>query len=278
MSTAHARPSDWAGARGEQWRAHVLDMEAMLAPIDEPLFLALDVTSPARIADLGCGGGGTALELSRRAPAGSRVHGFDVSASLVAFARARPDAHLVTFDVADVTTATGTAPYDRIVSRFGVMFFDEPDAAFANLAHWLAPGGRFAFAVWGPVHENPWFTVVRDHVAAVTALPAPRPEAPGPFRYADPPTLLALLGRAGFVDLDVQRWRGPLPFGDRLSPEAAAHFALSSFSSFGDLLSKAGSSAFDDAHRSLTSSFHRHRRDGEVRLDASVHIVTGAKR
>src|SRR5205823_7697307 len=142
-------------------------------------------------------------------------------------------------------------PYDRLVSRFGIMFFDDPPAAFGNLRRWLAPGGRFAFAVWGPASDNPWLTSVRDVVARIVELPKPDRDAPGPFRYADADTLLALLRRAGFSALDVRDWRGALPIGGALPPAEAADFALSSFSSFGELLAEAGAGALDEARRSL---------------------------
>lgn len=71
---------------------------------------------------------------------------------------------------------------DRLVSRFGIMFFDDALAAFSNLVRWLAFGGRFAFAVWGHPAENPWMTTVRQVVAEIVDLPKPAAEAPGPFR------------------------------------------------------------------------------------------------
>src|SRR5688572_962139 len=98
-----AAASDWAAARGEKWRDQLSGMEAMLAPVDEPLIRALELDAPYRIAELGCGGGGTARALLRQAPAGSVVHGYDISPALVEAARerARPDAGDITFKVAD---------------------------------------------------------------------------------------------------------------------------------------------------------------------------------
>jgi SAM-dependent methyltransferase len=199
--------TDWAAARGEKWLARLTGMEAMLAPIDEPLIRALSLDAPCSIADIGCGGGGTTLEIMRRAPAGSVVHGFDVSPALIEWARRnrkRSDESSIAFEIADMATAPAPPePYDRLASRFGIMFFDDPPAAFANLARWLAPGGRFAFAVWGRPAENPWFTSVRQVVAERVNLPPPDPEARGQFRYAEADKLLTLLDRAGFGTLDV---------------------------------------------------------------------------
>ena len=271
--------SDWAGARGEKWGAHLSGMESMLMLIDEPLIRALRLEAPCRIADIGCGGGGTAMEILRRAPAGSVVHGFDISPKLIDLARGRPrpGERAIAFQAADVATAAPENPYDRLVSRLGVMFFDDPQAAFANLARWLEPGGRFAFAVWGRMSDNLWSTTVRDVVARVVEVPQLDPEAPGPFRYADSDKLLALLDRAGFTRLDVRDWRGSLPMGGGLPPAEAAHFALSSFSSFSELLARAGDDALDEAHRSLTTCFSHHQQNGAVQMDACVRIFTGAR-
>lgn len=270
--------SDWAATRGAKWRAQLAGMEAMIAPVDEPLIRELRLDAPYRIADIGCGGGGTTLEILRRAPAGSVVHGFDISAASIEWARKRSDERAIAFEIADIATASAPEePYDRLASRFAIMFFDDPPAAFANLVRWLAPGGRFAFAVWGRPAENPWMTSVREVVAEIIDMPPPNPEAPGPFRYAESDKLVALLKRAGFGELHVCEWRGALPIGGGLPAAEAANFALASFSSFAELLAEAGEEALNDARRSLTARFSRHQQEGAVRMDACVHIFTGAR-
>lgn len=271
--------TDWTNARGEKWRAGLAGMEAMLEPVNEPLAQALKLNAPLRIADIGCGGGGATLEILRRAPAGSVIRGFDLSPELIHFARSRrrADERAVDFEIADMATAAAPPqPYDRLVSRFGVMFFDDPLAAFANLLHWLAPGGRFAFAVWGSPSENLWMANVRQVVAEIIHLPPSDPQAPGPFRYAAAGQMLTLLDRAGCVELDVSDWRGLLPIGGPLPAAEAANFALASFSSFGELLCQAGEEALNHARQALTARFSRHQQAGAVLMDAAVHIVTGA--
>ncbi|HSS96736.1 MAG TPA: class I SAM-dependent methyltransferase [Terriglobales bacterium] len=273
--------SDWIASRGEKWLIHLTGMEAMLMPVNEPLIHALCLDAPCKIADIGCGGGATTREILDRAPAGSIVHGFDISPALIESARAhmRPDQNSLDFKIADMaTTPTPKEPYDRLVSRFGIMFFDDPSAAFANLVRWLAPGGRFAFAVWGPLSENLWMTSVRDIVAKIVDMPRSDPEAPGAFRYAEADKLLAVLDQAGFGELEVRDWRGLLPIGGGLSAPDAAKFALASFSSFGDLLAQAGDTAVNDALQALTTRFVRNKQGGAVWMDASVHIFTGIRR
>ncbi len=269
---------DWAAARSEKWRRQLSGLEAMLAPIDEPLITALACDAPTRIADVGCGSGATTIEAWRRAPAGSVVHGFDLSPALIEVARRRPGAvdAPVAFEVADVGSAGPPGPaYDRLVSRLGIMFFDDPQAAFANLRQWLAPRGRCAFAVWGPLADNTWMTATRAAVAEAVDLPPIEPSAPGPFRYGDVTPLLSMLARAGFTRVSVTDWRQPLPIGNRLAASDAAQFALASFSSFAELLSSVGGDAPAKAHRALTARFVPYEQDGVVLMPARVHIVTG---
>jgi len=268
--------SDWAAARGEKWRAQLPRMEAMLAPVDKPLIEALALDAPFRIADIGCGGGGTTLEIARRAQAGSAVHGFDISRALIEAARARAGTDpAIAFSLADVGTAPAPQPpYDRLTSRFGIMFYDDPPSAFARLARWLAPHGRFAFAVWAPPADNPWMTSVRNVAGEIIDVPQPDPDAPGPFRYAGADKLLALLDGAGFGDLDARDWRGLLALGGGLKATDAADFALQAFAA-GDLVAEAGEAVRAQVRQALMEHFARHEEDGAVRMDARVHIVTG---
>ena len=155
------------------------------------------------------------------------------------------------------------------------LFFNDPPTAFTNLRRWLVPGGHFAFAVWGPVVDNPWMTATRTAVAEVIDLAPLETSAPGPFRYGDVAALVSLLGRAGFVDVAVTDWRQTLPIGDRLPALDAAQFALAAFSSFAELLSNAGGDAPTRARRALAARFTAYEQEGTVLMPARVHIITG---
>lgn len=269
--------ADWAAARSDKWRRQLTGLEAMLAPLDAPLIRALGLDTPCQVADVGCGSGATTLEVVRRAPSGTVGHGFDLSPALIEVARRRAanDAS-VCFEVADVGVAAPSAgPYDRLVSRLGVMFFNDPPSAFANLRRWLVPDGRFAFAVWGPVADNAWMLATREAVAEAIDLAPIDPSAPGPFRYGDAAPLLAALQGAGFVELAVEDWRGTLPIGGRSGAPEAAHFALASFSSFAERLAEAGGDSPHRARQLLTDRFRPYERDGAVAMAARAHIVTG---
>lgn len=271
--------SVWAGDRGAKWRDHHRALEAMLAPVNAPLLDALQFDGPSRIVEVACGGGGTTLEILKRAPAGSTLDAFDISPALVEAARSRTGTgDAVTFTVADMGTATPPAErYDRMVSRFGIMFFDDPPAAFANLSRWLAPGGRFAFAVWGPPADNPAMTTAHRVVGEQVELPETDPAGPGPFRYADTEPLVALLDGAGFPDVEVNDWRGPISVFGGMPPAETATFALEWFSSFTDALHKEGDAAVAEAHHALTERYAEFARDGVVEMDARVHLVTGSR-
>lgn len=269
-----ANPSeyDWAGSRGAQWRDMVEGMEAMLAPTDAPLIEALALDGgPLRIAEIACGGGGTTGAIAAAAPAGSEITGFDISPDLVVAAMARAG-DVARFVEANAATWRPERPYDRLASRFGVMFFDDPAAAFANLRHWLVPGGRLAFAVWGPPTEVGFMAEIRATLAAVMALPASDPDAPGPCRYGDPAKLVALLDGAGFHGAVSRTWRGALPVPGA-TPEAAADFLLASSSSAAPL-EDAPMEVRSAARARLAQACARHFEDGAARMPVRIEIVT----
>lgn len=269
---------EWARGRGDKWLAQLLGMEAMLAPVDEPLIHVLDLDGPLRIADIGCGGGGTTLAIQRRAPAGSVVDGFDISEALIAAANDRlHDDQAVSFARADVATvAAPDEPYDRVVSRFGTMFYDDAPAAFSNLFRWLVPGGRFAFAVWGNPTENLWNRGLREVLAEFVEISPPAREGPGPFRYAAVDKLLGVLEQAGFADLEVKDWRGKLPVGGGLPADEAARFALAAFA-VAEAVAEAGDEVFASAREALTARFAQDQQGQVVLMDAHVHLCTGIR-
>lgn len=263
---------DWAGDRGTQWRDQLEGMEAMLAPIDAPFVEALALDAPCRIAEIACGGGGTTRTIAAAAPAGSTVTGFDISPDLVAAATARAG-DVARFAEANVATWRPEQPFDRLASRFGVMFFDDPAAAFANLRHWLTPGGRLAFAVWGPPSEVGFMAGIRTAIAAVMDVPPADPDAPSPVRYGDPAKLIGLLADAGFEGAASRSWHGDLPVPGT-SPEEAADFLLVSSSMAAGPLRAAPAEVRGRARALLVESCRAHFRGGTVWMPVRVEIVT----
>jgi SAM-dependent methyltransferase len=194
----------WNSAAGTTWAAMQARLDAQLAPLGRA---ALDELAPVpgeRVIDIGCGAGATTIELSARvAPTGEAI-GVDISRPLLAAARARaPSIRFLEGD-AQIHDFSALGACDAVYSRFGVMFFDDPTAAFTNLARALRPGGRVAFVCWRAPEENPIMTVpLRAAVAAGLPPPAPPDDlrAPGPFAFADRAYVAGILERAGFASI-----------------------------------------------------------------------------
>lgn len=268
----------WNGPAGQAWLHMQTLLDSLFEPFEALLVDAVRWHGPHAVLDIGCGTGATTLAIARAlAPHGSCT-GADLSQMMIDRARQRAaeeaDGVHANFRSGDASCLDGAGPFDMVTSRFGVMFFDDPPAAFASLARWLTPDGRFAFATWGPPAENPWMTSLQDVVSAVVDVPPFDPSAPGPFRYARAETLLALLRAAGLRELAVHDWRGKLPVGGGLPAAEAARFAIASFA-MGDLLATASEAAREGAARALAERFAAHEHDGIVQLDACVHLFTG---
>jgi SAM-dependent methyltransferase len=203
-ASLHADQVDyWNGPGGTHWAAEAARTDRVLAPVTA---VALDRAGamPGEIVlDIGCGAGTTSAELARRVGDAGRVIGLDVSAPLVAAASARfGGLGNLEFRRDDAATAAPGAPgADLAFSKFGVMFFGDPEAAFANLRRALKPGGRLCFACWRSPGDNPWMMVpLIAAYAHVPRLPEPGPADPGPFSFADPERVRRILGTAGFAD------------------------------------------------------------------------------
>lgn len=273
MAATHSPSSKtWAEARGANWRDQLDPMEAMLAPVDTPLIAALNLSGRLRIAEIGSGGGATTRAIAAVAPPGGTIEGFDISPELIEAAKARVGS-VARFTLADAANFQPAERFDRLASRFGVMFFEAPEHAFANLFRWLRPGGTLAFAVWGPGKDVAFMASVRDVVAAVIDLPQADPNAPGPCRYGDPSGLLALLETAGFRDCAAQTWRGDLQVGGGMTADAAAEFLLAS-SSAAAPLADAGAREQARARDRLAAVCAANLRDGTVWMPARVEIIT----
>ena len=175
----------------------------MLAGADPALFRALRLTPGQRVLDVGCGSGEPSLAIAQLIAPRGRVLGLDLSPQMVAIARTRARFRGVRnarFRVGDIgRLRLGRARFDAVVSRFGLMFVEDIPRSLAALRGALRPGGRAAFAVWGPIGRNPVSQLQADASRPFMKEPPPAAESgPHPLRLGRPGTLVRLMRRAGF--------------------------------------------------------------------------------
>lgn len=216
----------WNGETGQNWVSHDALMEAMLQPLGKAVMDSLSPKPGEHVLDIGCGCGHTSLSLADRVGAEGSVTGIDISAPMLAVASQLATEHnaghkSVQFLEADAQTHRFTPEsYDAAFSRFGVMFFEDPVAAFTNIRASLRPSGRLAFCCWQPRAVNPFMTV--PAMAALELLPAPPeipPRTPGPFAFEEADYVAEILAEAGFEHVAVTPLRQPLTFGRGMSLE-----------------------------------------------------------
>jgi SAM-dependent methyltransferase len=203
----------WNESGGRTW-AELNDL--LDRQIREVGLKGIEALAPApgeRILDIGCGGGQTTLAIAERVGAAGAVTGADISRPMLELARRRAEGRAnLRFVEADAQVhAFEAGAFDAVFSRFGVMFFSDPTAAFANIRRALKPGGRMVFVCWAPLAENPWMST--PAMAAAKHLPAgppPDPTAPGPFAFADPERVRGILEAAGFAGVGFQKLALPI--------------------------------------------------------------------
>jgi len=196
----------WNGPSGHAWVEAQALLDGMFAPLGERLAQAVPAGAAAQVLDVGCGTGAVTLAIAARLGAGGHCSGVDISAPMIAHATARAAAAALpaTFVVGDAQRHRfAAARIDRIVSRFGVMFFDDPAQAFANLRHATRPGGTLHALAWRSPAENPFMTAAERAAAPLLLLPARDPDAPGQFAFADRTRVLGLLAGSGWRDIAV---------------------------------------------------------------------------
>ncbi|HEY0594223.1 class I SAM-dependent methyltransferase [Sphingopyxis sp.] len=219
---------DWNGDSADRWAANLARLDLMLEDFGNAAIAAADAQPGNHILDIGCGSGTSTFVLAKQVGPGGHILGVDISAQLVGIARAAaPVGAPVEFRCADAATAPLPAgSIDLLFSRFGVMFFDDPVAAFGHMRRALKPGGRLAFVCWRGAQENDWvrlpMAAIRDFVRPVPA----DPEAPGPFAFGDRDRLTSILANAGFTDIDIAPFDTTISYGRGATREAAIDDAL----------------------------------------------------
>lgn len=201
------QPALWNGPAGHAWAAMQQTLDRMFEPFEETLAEA--ATHATQVLDVGCGAGSTTLALAGRLGTRGSCHGIDVSGPLVALARtrAREAGAQVRFTCADAQTHV-FAPdsFDLIVSRFGVMFFDDPVRAFANLRRAAREHATLRFVAWRNAAENPFMTAAGEGARRLLPQLAERQlDGPGQFAFADARRVRHILEQSGWSAIEIRR-------------------------------------------------------------------------
>jgi len=194
MDAAHQADSEqakiWNGTAGRAWIDTQEILDRIFKPLEDLLIEAVLATRARRVLDVGCGTGSTTLAVARSLGANGNCVGIDISDPMTALARARAARECVPakFLVADAQSCAFEAgSFDMIISRFGVMFFDDPVAAFANLRHAASDNADLRLIVWRSPAENPFMTTAERAAAPLLPdIPSRHANAPGQFAFADP--------------------------------------------------------------------------------------------
>jgi SAM-dependent methyltransferase len=220
----------WNDKAAVTWTTSQERLDELFQPLTA---LALDAAAPAageKVIDIGCGCGATVLALADRVGPTGQVLGLDISEPMSARARQRiAAANLANAQVVVSDAAIHAFPpdgADLLFSRFGVMFFADPVAAFANLHRAMRPNGRLLCAAWRPLAENPWFRVPQQAAAPLLPPQPPSdPTAPGPFALANHDRTLRILQDAGWHDVKLTRQDVPMRFAAAGQTQQATDFA-----------------------------------------------------
>jgi SAM-dependent methyltransferase len=227
-----ATDAAWQDRAGRAWFELSAETDRQLGALGKLALDRLELQPGQRVIDVGCGAGQTLLQLADAVGPSGHVLGVDLSEVLLAAARARVDAA----GAEQVAIACANAaeyafePHGAgaIFSRFGVMFFEHPRAAFAHLRAALTPGGRLAFVCWTALERNPWAVVplaaVRAALPDAPLAPLLAPGAPGPFALSDPAYVDALLQSAGWRNVRVEPVETQIQIGGDGSVDSAAHY------------------------------------------------------
>lgn len=266
----------WTTTAGPNWVAHEANLDAQMQPVLDRVLALAGLGQGQRVLDIGCGTGNSCLQAARQVGPGGEVLGADISDTMVTRAKLRVrDVPNVSFEVVDAADHLFPAQhFDHVISRFGVMFFADPVAAFANIAKAVKPGGQITFGCWGQIQQNPWFTLPAQIAKAqLGAPPKVDPDAPGPFAFRNIDTVTRILTDAGFREARgmAEDLTFALPGGAAQMAQLSSHVgpAASTVAYF-----EAGEAARHNIEKALAKAFSEFE-DGQI--PAQINFFTARK-
>lgn len=264
----------WNGSAGRAWVNAQEVLDQMFKPFEDLLVNMIGTGGGLRILDVGCGTGSTTLAAARRLGVDGNCTGVDVSAPMIAVAQARGEREnsAASFICADAQTHIfEPASFDWITSRFGVMFFDDPVSAFANLRRAATDGAELRCVAWRSAADNPFMTTAERAAASLLPnLPARRPDAPGQFAFADRHRVSAILEAGGWTEIDIR----PINV-ECVLPEQELVGYFSRLGPVGMSLQAADERTRVRVTESVRAAFDPYVRGAQVRYNAACWLISG---
>lgn len=281
MSFANEDQEKFWSEIGPTWAELEANLHLVGGPPGRVAMDGLGLQPGEKVLDLGCGAGGTTVEIARRVAPGGTAVGVDIASTMLDAGRSRASKEGVDnieFVHADVQVSDiGEAEFDAAFSQFGVMFFADPVAAFRNVGRSLKPGGRLSFACWQNVFANEWMLIpAAAAMAAAGATPQlPGPDQPGPFSLADPDRVRSILEEAGFTDIEVAPHNDFVITPEERIPEVAA--TSSRVGAVADILKDADDAKRQQVFGAIEAAMRERVENGEVRATRGFLVVTARR-
>jgi SAM-dependent methyltransferase len=273
QQTATDQTTLWNTTSGCAWVDSQQLLDRLLQPFEDALMDAIRGGSGSRLLDVGCGTGSTTLAAARLLGEKGRCTGIDISEPMLALARTRAESEHTSaeFICADAQTYGFDAnSFDTIISRFGVMFFDDSTAAFANLRRASTKGARLCFIAWRGGADNPFMTTAERAAAPLLPnIPPRKPDGPGQFAFADPERVRGILEQSGWTEIQLQ----PLDVVCRF-PESELIGYFTKFGPLGQILNQADEATRNRVITTVRAAFDPYVHGAEVRFEAGAWTVT----
>ncbi len=281
MATNEAMSDYWNGPAAVRWVEAQQRYDQMLDPVSDPMLEVLDPRPGQRLIDVGCGAGSVTLQVARRLDGDGLVTGFDLSRQLLDLAATRVESEGLDAVVELVEGDAQVHPFppdelDAVTSRFGVMFFADPTAAFANLARATRPGGRLAMTIWQPRAANEWMEAPMAIAARAVPEPPTDPDAPGPWSLGDPDRTRSILTDAGWRDVELTPSTGGLLVGGPGTFEESIEFVVER-GTVSSLLGDSGPEIVEQVRASLVDELAPFHDGTGLRLGYAAWLVTATR-
>ncbi len=264
----------WNGEAGDKWVSFSAQLDAMLKPFADTILETAKITSNDDILDIGCGAGALSLMAAQK---GQSVTGIDISSPLIGLAQKRAaEIPNTSFQIGDAQTMALSQKFDLAISRFGVMFFDDPVTAFTHIRHQMKPSGRLVFACWQSPMKNLWARAPFEAAIPYLKEPPspPQPHTPGPFGLADREHIKTILESSAWSSVQITEWSGDIQLpGQDISESAAFMMQMGPLSR----ILKEQDVDTSLIHQSLLAIMEDFRdQDGFIKMPASAWIVSAS--